>query len=497
MSSARYRPRPWRSRFLRAPALALQLAKREDFVALGSVAEVSLGLKTGADGFFFLKAGSPQKVGELGRPRSRSSIQVKGASWEGQLSKGDLRGALLNPHRLQGKRGRAFVVPSRTEDLYLSPQDRPPRVGLADYIAVGTRKGLPSQPLVKANGRKNRWDRQARAPIDWRWVLPYNSAYDYGAQDNAAGLVLNGRFVGCRAREEIDEELLGAALNSTFVTVTRLLEGTSTGSEGAYDVGPPAARLTQIPDPRRLEPRREEILAVMDEWREEDLIPAAPDRSGEVPELRRRLDTLILIAAGESKGEAAYQLDQCYSSYARWRSAVEDVEARVRVNRRALSGSGRQRSDDPIDRVASQIWDELSLELPLLPSARLAGDAETDAVSVAGTYRAPEHEPMFEAGVLQSPNGESVDLGSFARVRLADRLLRIGFRAPLLIPKDAELAGEIADLYDETLKGLEQRARALATAQIGSEQAAEVTEAVVRLWRHASHAAGGGDQHPE
>jgi hypothetical protein len=95
-----------------------------------------------------------------------------------------------------------------------------------------------------------------------------------------------------------------------------------------------------------------------------------------------------------------------------------------------------------------------------------------------------------------APNGEPIDLGSFSRARLADRLLRIGFRPPLLIPRDPVLAEEIADLYDETSKKLEKRARAAAVKQIGREDAAKVADVVLRMWRHASHAAGGGDQHP-
>jgi hypothetical protein len=326
-------------------------------------------------------------------------------------------------------------------------------------------------------------------------VLPYNSAYDYGAHDNSGHLVLNGRFVGCRPKADIDEELLGAVLNSTFVIVTRLLEGTSTGSEGAYDVGPPAARLLRLPDPRLLESCADEIKAILDEWRGEDLIPAAPDRTAAVPELRRRLDESILIALGESRGEAAHTLDRCYASYARWRSAVEDVEMRVRRNRRALSASGRDRSDNPVDLVASQIWDELSVDIPLLPAARLPNEADSDAVSVSASFRADANEPIFEAGVVRAPNGETLDLGSYARARLADRLLRIGFRSPLLIPRDSDLAAEIADAYDDALKALERRASSRARAQIGKESSRDVCDAVIRLWHHACHAAGGGDRH--
>jgi hypothetical protein len=53
MPDGEYVGRPWRARFLRAPKIALQIEARPEFVPLGRLAEVSLGLKTGADSFFF------------------------------------------------------------------------------------------------------------------------------------------------------------------------------------------------------------------------------------------------------------------------------------------------------------------------------------------------------------------------------------------------------------------------------------------------------------
>lgn len=468
------------------------MAQREGFLPLGDLADVSLGLKTGADAFFFLRASEPLSASELGHERSRTSVQVRGMSWEGKLDKGDLRGALLNPHRLQDRRGRRFVVPNKSQDVYLCPQDRPPRAGLADYLAAGKRGGIPGRPLVKANATKDRWDRQSRSPIDWRWVLPYNSAYDYGAHDNSAHLVLNGRFVGCRAKEDVPEEMLGAALNSTFVILTRLLEGTATGSEGAYDVGPPAARLMRVPDPRVLERYAGEILEVLEAWREDGHIPPAPDRAGQVSQARRNLDELILRALGETKGEAAYLLEECYAAYGRWRSAVEDVENRVRENRRTLSLSGRERSDNPIALVARQIWEELSVDLPLLPSASPVPLEPAETVAVAASFRAPQNESIFGAGQIQAANGESIDLGSFARVRYVDMLLRLGFHPPLVVPVDDQIADQIADLYEQTLARIKKEAKALAKSSIGPDAAGEVTDAVIRLWQHACHSAGGG-----
>jgi hypothetical protein len=487
----------WRARFLRAPASAIELVDRQDFVALGDIAEFSLGLKTGSDKFFLVKIPASPRASVLGVAGSRRTVGVRSRiGWEGEITAADLRPLLLNPHRLQDGENRALVVPDRMDDAYLYPRDRPPRGGLADYIAAGEREGIHTGALVQSNATGNRWYR-GRAPVDWRWALPYSSAYDYAAHDNAAHRVLNGRFVGCRPTpdehgELVDEELLGAVLNSTFVILTRLLEGVATGSEAAFDVGPPAARLMRIPDPRRMtDPdKAETVIEALGACRQIDVIPAAPDRHGEVSHLRRDLDTAILIALGATAGEAAHQLDVIYRSYARWRAAVEDVEARVRENRRALAGAGRGRTESPVDLVARQIWDELSVEAPLLPSAELAADTTVEQVAIAHGFRAPNHQPMFDAGHVRAPNGQTTDLGSWDRVRYAAMLLRLGFQSPLAIPVDADAARAVADAYDATRARLEREALRLGTQNIGSVRAREVADEVLRMWRHACHEAG-------
>src|SRR5688500_4682152 len=54
-ATSRYVGAAWRSRFLRAPKIALEIGTRCDFVEVGNLALVKLGVKTGADEFFFLK----------------------------------------------------------------------------------------------------------------------------------------------------------------------------------------------------------------------------------------------------------------------------------------------------------------------------------------------------------------------------------------------------------------------------------------------------------
>jgi hypothetical protein len=198
----------------------------------------------------------------------------------------------------------------------------------------------------------------------------------------------------------------------------------------------------------------------------------------------------VLRALGASKGEAAYDLERHYAAYGRWRAAVEDVETRVRENRRALAMSGRDRSDRPVDLVAHQVWDEIALDTPVLPASELAPDVTMESVSVARSFKAPDDEPMFEAGVALAPNGEPVDLGSYERVRYADMLLRLGFRPPLLIPTDAEIAGKVADSHVKAHRKLETAALKLARTYIGAAQAREVGDAVLRMWRHACQDGG-------
>lgn len=490
-TKGKYVGRAWRSRFLRAPARADVLAARHDFVALGEVADLALGLKTGNDDWFMVEIPDGINCNDL-RSGARGTVVVKGLSWEGVLSRGDLRPVLMSPHELLKRGvGRQLIVPKRTTRAYVYPADRPRREGLQSYVDAGERKDVHKTKLVQNNGQPGRWDRQRRDLVDGPWALPYNSAYDYGAHDNAVRRVLNGRFVGVQPHAGIDSVLLGAVLNSTFVILTRLLEGVSTGSEGAYDVGPPAARLMMIPDVRRFtQPGARKVREVLGELRKANAIPPAPDRKGVVVELRRRLDLAILEALAMTTGQATAEVEEVYASYARWRGAVEDVEARMQVHRRALSSSGRGRSERPVEVVARQVWDELSVSAPRLPADRLPVDADLELVSVSKNYTAPPDEPMFDGGHVKAPNGSTIDLGHYQRARYAGMLLTLGFSSPLLIPTDPEVARDVCDAYQRAGRTLEAQAMKSAKRSIGAEQAREATEIAMRMWRHAAHDGG-------
>jgi hypothetical protein len=363
--TASYVGSPWRSRFLRAPKVALELASRPDFVALGELATLQLGLKSGADSFFFVRPLDQRRVGQ-----SRGSVLVSGmrGAWQGRLAASDLRAAVLNPHELFVDDRRRLLIPSR-QHYYLAPRSGRLREELSSYVEVGERAGINHRPLVRQNST-SRWFVQARGVISSRWALPYSSGYDYGAWDNRAGAVLNGRFVGAEPLHGVDSFTLGAVLNSTLTLVGRLLVGTTTGVEGAFDVGPPAARNIRVPDIRSLtDEARARVCERFNAWIDRDEMLPAPSRTGHVDSLRHELDIAILAALGLTRGQASALLGKVYESYGRWRASVENVEAMMRANRREMARNRTGRSVNPIRLAAQRVWEELMVDFPPSPAA--------------------------------------------------------------------------------------------------------------------------------
>lgn len=338
----RYHGFPWRSRLLRAPKIGLELVTRADFTPVGDLAEVKLGAKTGCDAFFFVKRDGP----------SDGALQaVRGlAGWQGTVPKADLIPVLRTFKHLDterdGERARLAAVPRRSDWFYLAVRsNRGIDRDVLDYVRFAERQNVHMRKLVRDNAEdQDHWYRQVRSRVTSRWALPYNSGYDYGAVDNSVRTLLNGRLVGVEPRVGIDAELLGAALNSTFTIVTRLMEGVTTGNEGAFDVGPPAVCVMRLPDPRKMTGQGcADAKAALAELLTEGVLPPAPDRDGNASQLRRRLDDAVLRALGVSAGDVAILRDRVYRGYGRWRRAVEDVEHMMQEHRRALARRGGSR----------------------------------------------------------------------------------------------------------------------------------------------------------
>jgi hypothetical protein len=472
-----YRGSAWNARFLYAPKIALELDQRTDFVSLRSLASVKLGVKTGADDFFFLTIAE-------GRPRSPSYRHVKGfRGWIGDLSKADLLMAVRNPRDLTHEGVRLFRVPRRIGAFYLYPTGRGYKADLREYVERAEEAGVDDRPLVRDNAGDDEWFVQARGIVQPDWILPYNSAYDYGAFENETGAVINGRFVGVTTMEDVDSELLGAALNSTFVIVERLIEGVPTGNEGAFDVGPPAARLMKVPDVRAMhEPGVEQVRTVLNDLRRVNEMPKAPNRDGHVSELRRRLDDAVLYALGVSAGDRAVLLDRLYASYGRWRSSVEDVEMRMRANRRTTARLGLSRGESPVVRASRTVWDEMRGDYLALPSDLLEETDSFDTVDISPSYRGIGQDALFGEGLVPDGHGGTIDLRSINRLEYGMLLRDLGFGRILdIVRGDHRAADIVRRARDEIVRFIEEAA-VRARRYVGQDVVGVVVDGAKRLW---------------
>ena len=482
----------WRSRYLGAPKYAHELASQPGFCPLSEVAEVWLGLKTGCDDFFFVKpaAGDVDVNFFSGRSRRARLKGLKG--WEGDIENRDLRPAALNPHQLFSANGeRVFAMPLG-EALYVYPRDRTPTGDLGVYVGYAEREGVHERPLVRQNGSATRWYRQTRASRVPTWALPYNSAYDFGAWDNRHHLTINGRFVGVAARGEVDNDLLGAVLNTTMVMLMRLMEGTATGVEAAYDVGPPAARRVLVPDPREFRAERvEHVRDVLAELRAANVLPPAPDEHGAVDPLRRRLDGEVLRALGYSAGQAAVVTGHCYESYARWRTTIRQMQVQMEAHRRQMNRTGVSRGADPLRRTGQQLFEELQIGFPVFPASGLRPTDAFVAYDLDPTWRPGHDEPMFDAGLARVRSGATIDVGGWNQARYAGMLLDVGFRPPIDVLTDGGRAGAVVETYEATRGALSRAAGERAAVYAGAD-AEVVVGYVLAHWRHACRRSGMG-----
>jgi len=491
-----YSGAPWRSRYLRAPKAALALADRDDFAPLGALATVRLGLKTGADGFFLLAV-----VDDDGKREQREmplrpgrTVRVRGLNgWQGYLDRRDLAPVVRNPQALSNDRGRALTIPKDTRSVYLLPRPGSPDQYLQTYLRFGEMEGVHQSRLVRDNAGGGPWWRQTRAVARPAIALPYNSAYDYGAWRNPHGAAINGRFVGVDPLDGIDPELLCAVLNSTWTLAGRLLEGVATGTEGAYDVGPVAARLIRIPDPRKFQPHGLAAIEVaLRTIRESDLIPAAPDRDGRVVGERHRLDLAVMQALGIGVGEASAEAGRLYESYGRWRAAVEDVERRMRGLRGAMGRMGLGRGATPSVAAARRIWDELAPDRSFLPRDLIHDGDALVGVEVPGRLIRLVDRPLLDDHIVASKEGDSVDVGSWERARYIYMLSELGFHSPFAVPAEAERAAQIHRAFEQESATLRALARARARYFVNERIVDEVVEEVVRLWHRHCRTAGQG-----
>lgn len=476
----RYDSAPWRSLFLRAPKIALELAARDDFTSLEALAEVKLGLKSGDDDYFFVE--TTGRANGTRRP-------IKGFNnWEAEIPRADLLPAIRGPKDLDKNSKRLASVPTKRGDYagtryYFQPRARLD-AKVREYVQLGEAAHVNERRLVRDNADEpSTWYRQTRNLVRSKIVLSYNSQYNYPATLNQVEAVLNGRLVGVDPHDGVDLHVLAGLLNSTVVTITRLLVGVTTGSEGAIDISPPSAKTIRVPDPRNMTERRQK--AIGDAMRAivaDGSLPPAPGPDGAVNVLRRNLDIAVLSGLGMTAGGATGFADRLYKAYARWRKSVESVEDQMQVHRRALSRRGGVRTGSPVPRAARTVWDEMESATPFLFADLVGGSYEVVDPRFRDRDPNPDQDALFDHAVVIGPAGQPLDLADSRRVDLARYLRSLRVDGPIPLPLEGPRCQRLERQLIRTVTAFETEATERAGHHVSDDLVEQVVTAARRTW---------------
>lgn len=110
-----------------------------------------------------------------------------------------------------------------------------------------------------------------------------------------------------------------------------------------------------------------------------------------------------------SPGDAEILLDRVYTSYARWRRAVENVEAAMQVNRRALAKRGGARTTSPVIQATWTILDEMQSEPRLLEELAVDDDSVELIDPVLPRDRLPGQGLLFDGATVVGQDDKPLD----------------------------------------------------------------------------------------
>ncbi len=222
----------WGGKYLRAPEIYFKILEKGKgkLVRLGDIAEVKFGIKTGANGFFYLKpvGMTVKEVVEIAEKDPHAFIRVQNsAGWEGEIEAEFLKPVVKSPRELK-----TIVV--RLEDLnYLvfmchNSKEELKGTSALEYIKWGERKGYHKRPTCK--GRPRWWDLGKWGYPEMIWSDAYN--------DRFATICIGGeifadkRFFYIYPINDQDFEGCKIYLNTTIIPLFIEIEGISNLGEG-------------------------------------------------------------------------------------------------------------------------------------------------------------------------------------------------------------------------------------------------------------------------
>ena len=370
--------------YLRAPDLWFEVLKAtgDRWVPLGAVAEVDYGLKSGADGFFYVRDVTADYLARFGdRLDFLSEVGVEREEFESGATRLVMAGAGAQElHPIEAEFLRPIVrspqevvrysiraCDSKWLVLQVAQQKAELRGShVLRYIEVGEARGFDTNETCRGRKTESRewYDLTGRQPASALWFKWRQ--YRFVAPANPDQLLANSSLYEIHPPSDLhDPDLWGGILNSSWVALSALQHGRPVGNEGAWAMMVSDTQLMLVPNPRLAEERAvERVCGAFRKMREREAIGFLPEKRlksnraraggahdtgqptyGDVSELdlsdRRELDeaTLGLLGIG-STGEQRVLVDRLYEFLREHFENVRSKEEQAQANRRVTKGRG-------------------------------------------------------------------------------------------------------------------------------------------------------------
>lgn len=234
-----YSGNKWGGKYLRSPEIYWKILEKGKgkWVRLGDrdIAEVRMGIITGANEFFYLKpvGMTVKEVVEISEKNPDTLIPVKnGAGWEGKIEARFLKPVIKSPRELK-------TIMVRLEDLnYLVFMCHEPKSKLSgtkslEYIKWGEKQGYQNRPTCR---QRERWWDLGNQEISLCGYPMVN--YDRLIVSHNAKFYNDANIVGIYTQNEYKSHLFTITLNSSFNMIYWELFGISNLGEGAIKQNP-------------------------------------------------------------------------------------------------------------------------------------------------------------------------------------------------------------------------------------------------------------------
>jgi hypothetical protein len=474
--------------FLRAPDLYFELLNEAGSrcVQLGSIADISYGIKTGADSFFYLR---DVTEATLRRRNATTVLRDQFALTKEELQRRRLAlvrglGNVVTPverrflkpvifNLMEVDRIRVDADTARRLALVVEvPRPRLKRTAVADYIAHGERHQIDERPTCASRVTTTREWYELRPPVpatilwsqahQYRHIVPYNPEH----------CLHNKRFFSIHMSSGVDDRIGCAVLNSTFVCFFKLYLGRVVGREGIIDTDVSAVEELWVPDPRRVEELEgAAVLEAFDSMCDREIQPLPP-RGDELDQLdRQALDEAVLRACGVANAGVVRR--RLYDEVAARLTETRELEEIAMENRARAARVGRGPNAGDI---ATEIIDTLGISDPMrFPDDFFSRTEGTETVVI------PDGQPEVGTGLFTDSAGSTatgsvrfgehvVDVEDHRRAEFLAEMARVGIRGEASIPVNPEVCAEAIDGWEAYRIALTERMDEAVGDRTGNER---------------------------